>query len=239
MRSATLFVGPSGCGLEPSLLAGIEVLPPAQRGSIDRLISGSKRAGTLVLCDGAFKSVPAVSHAELCRALDRGWQVWGVSSLGAIRAFELAGEGMRGHGYVYGQFSKHEDFTDDEMCLHHVPQAPYEPLTEALVNVRYALETQGDALGIHEPAQRAVLNTLSALWFGDRTFERVRRLPDGLDAALPDQDARPSRHAATAALGRLSLTLAARARARDRPTARRPTASTATSARRRASGAGG
>lgn len=174
MGSVPLFVGPSGCGLSPSLLEGIEVLPPAQRGSIDDLIDRSPCAGTLVLCDGSFKSVPAVSHAELCRALDRGWQVYGVSSIGAIRAFELAEEGMQGFGYVYAQFCKHEDFTDDEMCLLHAPEPLYLPLTEALVNVRFALETQGDALGVPETARRDVLTALGALWFGERTFERIR-----------------------------------------------------------------
>ena len=175
MVDLTVFAGPSVHGVDPGLLSaqGVSLQAPARRGDIDRLIEANATVGVIVLADGVFQSAPAVSHAELCRALDRDWQVWGVSSLGAIRAFEMRGEGMRGHGYVYEQFLTHEDFTDDELCLLHLPEPPYTPLTEALVNVRYALACQGDTLGITAPARQRVITGLQALWFGDRTPERL------------------------------------------------------------------
>ena len=177
MAEVTLFVGPTAHGIVPKLLAddGLAWRPPAGRGDIDRLVGEQATPGVVVLCDGSFEATPAVSHAELCRAIDAGWQVWGVSSLGAIRAHELRGEGMQGFGYVYAQFSRYNDFTDDELCLLHLPGAPYEPVTEALVNLRYALESQGAELGMPVSSQRAVVTELQGLWFGDRTVERIQQ----------------------------------------------------------------
>lgn len=144
----------------------------------------------MVICDGVFASAPAVSHAELCAAIDAGWEVWGVSSIGAIRAHEMRSIGMRGYGWVYDQFSRYLDFTDDELCLLHLPEAPYLSLTEPLVNVRYALEKRGAALGMDDCAQRLVIERLRELWFGDRDHERIRAImvgPARIPGAVADE----------------------------------------------------
>ena len=181
MAEVTLFAGPSTCGLDRAILLrdGVQLRPPVRRGDVDQLVEAESTPGVLVICDGVFQSVPAVSHAELCAAIDAGWQVWGVSSIGAIRAFELRDEGMRGFGYVYDQLSRHDDFTDDEMCLLHFPEDPWFPLTEALVNLRHAVDVRGAALGISVAASTRALATLSRAWFGDRT-------PEFMQAALVD-----------------------------------------------------
>ena len=178
MPEVTLFAGPSAYGLARSALLpdGAHLRPPARRGDIEDLVENSMEPGVVVLCDGVFQAEPAVSHAELCRAIDAGWQAWGVSSIGAIRAFELRSEGMRGFGYVYAQFGRFADFTDDEMCLLHFPGEPYFPVTEALVNLRYALDQKRAELSISKAAEDRLLSALRDLWFGDRTEERIRAL---------------------------------------------------------------
>src|SRR5262245_11403994 len=178
MVDVTLFAGPSACGIAPQALrrAGVRLRPPVRRGDVERLLARADRPGALVVCDGVFQCEPAASYAELCEALDRGWQVWGVSSIGAIRAYELRHEGMLGFGYVYSLFHEVDDFTDDEMCLLHFPESPYFPVSEALVNLRYALREQGRALGISSDAAAPLGADLRALWFGDRTEERIRRI---------------------------------------------------------------
>lgn len=181
MAEALLFVGPSGRGLAPARLAGIDCRPPARRGDIERAIAPWRHHGggprpAIVLCDGIFASAPAVGHGELCEAIDAGFQVWGVSSIGAIRAHELRREGMHGFGWVYEQFARHADFTDDEMCLLHLPGPGYEPLSEPLVNVRHALARRGAALGITPRAANALLRDLGTLWFGDRSHELIMDL---------------------------------------------------------------
>jgi hypothetical protein len=189
MAEPVLFVGPSAHGLAPALLDGLRVRPPVRRGDIDRLRDGVPAPGVIVVCDGVFQAEPAVSHAELCRALDAGWQVWGVSSLGAIRAWELRNEGMRGFGWVHAQFARFDDFTDDEMCLLHFPEPPYFPVSEALVNLRYALAKRKSVLGISDAAEGSLLEKLRGMWFGDRTRAAIRDAmlgPAGLDEVTTD-----------------------------------------------------
>ena len=178
MAEVTLFAGPSTYGIAASTLrrADVRVLPPVRRGDVERLLAGTDRPATVVVCDGVFQCEPAVSHAELCHALDHGWQVWGVSSIGAIRAHELRHEGMRGFGYVYSLFTELADFTDDEMCLLHFPEPPFFPVSEALVNLRFALREKGQALGISADSAACAITTLRSLWFGDRTEHRIRRV---------------------------------------------------------------
>ncbi|OYU68476.1 MAG: hypothetical protein CFE45_42550 [Burkholderiales bacterium PBB5] len=173
-----LFVGPSGYDIEPALFtaAGVRLQPPVRRGDVQRQVDGGGPPGVLVIADGVFQAALAVGHAELCAALDGGWQVWGVSSLGAIRAHELRHEGMRGFGEVFATFGRCDDFTDDELCLLHFPEPPWFPVSEALVNLRHALDSQGPSLGIAAAAGAAVVEGLRGLWFGERTHERIRAL---------------------------------------------------------------
>lgn len=173
-----LFAGPTLQHMPAALLAesGVQLRPPVRRGDIDSLVDQAVAPAVVIVCDGVFESTPAVSHAELCRAIDAGWQVWGVSSLGAIRAHELRGEGMRGEGWVHAQFSLHEDFTDDELCLLHLPEPTYLALSEPLVNLRYALAVVGPDLGIGNEAAAAWIAALQSLWFGDRTLDRLRQV---------------------------------------------------------------
>jgi hypothetical protein len=185
-----LFAGPSAWGLDPALLetAGLTRRPPVRRGDIDRLLAQAEPPATVIVCDGVFHAEPPVSHAELCRALDAGVRIWGVSSIGAIRAYELRDDGMRGYGDAYAMFERFDDFTDDELCLLHFPEPPYFPVSEALVNVRHALERQGPALGISLDQADIVIDRLRALWFGDRTCERLRHVLT-TDAAIDAHEA--------------------------------------------------
>lgn len=175
---ATLFAGPSAFGLSAAALGGsrVERRPPVRRGDIDRLRQEADAPGVVVICDGVFQCEPAVSHAEIGRALDAGWQVWGCSSLGAIRAFELRERGMRGFGWVHALFTRVPDLADDELCLLHAPMEPWFPLGEPLVNLRYALERRGPELGITPEAAACFLQAARELWFGERDEARLRGL---------------------------------------------------------------
>ncbi len=176
MRDIFLFVGPSGYGLDPALLQlpGLQVRPPVRRDEIENLVMQREQPGVLILCDGVFESHPAVSHREICIALDRAWQVWGVSSIGAIRAREMIEQGMRGYGQVFEMFCQPGDFCDDEVCLLHFPEAPFFPVSEPLVNIRHALRHAGPSLGITPQAGEQLINYLRGMWFGDRSHASVR-----------------------------------------------------------------
>src|SRR4051795_13634825 len=91
-----LFAGPSMPG-SLRLPEGATVLPPVRRGDVPALLR-DRRPGALAIADGLFHQSLAVGHVEIRDALDAGWQVWGLSSMGAIRACEMRYLGMRGCG---------------------------------------------------------------------------------------------------------------------------------------------
>lgn len=176
LSNIILFVGPSGYGIDPGAFSvpGLSLRPPARRDDVENLLAEHRTPGVIILCDGVFESHPAVSHREIGLALDCGWQVWGVSSIGAIRAREMQHDGMRGFGEVFRLFCQPGDFCDDEVCLLHFPEAPYFPVSEPLVNLRYALAQQGGQLGIGRAAGQQLIDYLRGMWFGDRSNETIR-----------------------------------------------------------------
>src|SRR5207248_10056382 len=91
-----IFAGPTLLGVpEPqlSVLRRMQILPPVKRGSVEAIV-GSSDPGTMIIVDGQFHQCLSVGHVEIRVALKTGWEVWGLSSMGAIRAYEMRDLGM-------------------------------------------------------------------------------------------------------------------------------------------------
>jgi hypothetical protein len=170
-----LFAGPSLSGIDrlDSLLTGVRILPPIQRGDLPRLLAESRPA-SIAIADGKFHQCLAVGHAEIREAIDRGVQVWGLSSMGAIRAAEMTSLGMRGYGEVFRRFSEAgragEDFQDDEVALLHDPEPPYRAGSEPLIHMRVALECWAAEGRIAVETAPAVAEALKSAWYGARSL---------------------------------------------------------------------
>ncbi len=176
-----MFAGPTlarALAIRPELpLDDIVILPPVKRGDVPRVVQGAKRPGVLAVVDGYFHLANlAVGHLELRFALAQDWQVWGLSSMGAIRAAEMVSLGMRGFGDVFASFRDDPEFRDDEVALLHEPTEPYRELSEPLVHLRAALADLGQRGALDEADRCAVLEQLMGSWFGDRTLKRFREL---------------------------------------------------------------
>jgi hypothetical protein len=142
---------------------------PVRRRDIEALVASTRRPGVLVLVDGVFHDSLAVGHAEIREALARGWSVWGLSSMGAIRAREMAHLGMRGYGCVYERFCEGDDFQDDEVALLHEGSPPYRAVSEPLFHLREAITHLARAALVAEEDARAVIDDLKSRWYGERT----------------------------------------------------------------------
>lgn len=191
-----IMVGPTGYGLHDRLSAAahVTVHPPAERGSVRALLRGHPaEPQDIALVDGRFGDVLAVGHGELLEAVDAGWRVWGLGSMGAIRAAELHTLGVIGYGQVFRHLSD-TMAPDDEVAVLHGPAPRYRPVTEALVDLR-ALLAHWTGTGLLSPQWQAeLLAELARRWFGDRSLAEVitlaRRMlgsaaADTLRAALP------------------------------------------------------
>lgn len=165
-----LFAGPTRWGLGRALgdYLGLLWCAPAARGAIQELVE-TRPPGVVVLVDGVFHHAPAVGHAELLAALRAGWEVWGLGSMGAIRAAEMHSLGMRGYGVVFDSYRERPDMCDDEVTLLHEPDAPYRHLSEPLFHLRSAT-AELVRKGFGASAAARVLNQLQDRWYGHRTW---------------------------------------------------------------------
>jgi hypothetical protein len=171
-----MFVGPTlNGGATLAKERGVKLLPPVKRGDVERLVS-TRRPGVMAIVDGQFHQCLSVGHAEIRFAIAEGWQVWGLSSMGAIRACEMRHMGMRGFGEVYEWFCRDEDFRDDEVALTHAPTSPYIALSEPLVHIRVWLRELVKLRLLTATHERRLLKELMSLWFGERTLSRVRTM---------------------------------------------------------------
>jgi hypothetical protein len=154
-----------------ALLSGCDLRPPAQRGDV--LAALVARPAALVLIDGYYYSVPAVTHKELLHALDAGVRVIGAASLGALRAAELAPLGMVGVGKVFEAYRAGVLDGDDEVAiLHTSAELGYRGLTVALVEVRHALA----ALAGNREAADALVARVKELPFSARHPDVIANL---------------------------------------------------------------
>jgi hypothetical protein len=115
-----------------------------------------------------------VGHAEIRAAISAGWSVWGLSSLGAIRAYEMRDLGVKGYGRVYQRFYEHGDFRDDEVALIHEPDPPYRSFSEPLVHIRFFLRQLVNLELLTPALEESILASLMSIWFGYRTLGLLR-----------------------------------------------------------------
>jgi hypothetical protein len=151
-------------------LDGIELEPPIRRGDLPR-VTRRRVPGVMAIVDGVFHDALAVGHAEIRRVLEAGWHVYGLASMGAIRAREMHHLGMRGFGRVFARYCEPGDFRDDEVALLHEPEPPYRELSEPLVHLRAALASLSDVVPAADA--QALLDELDGMWFGERSAALV------------------------------------------------------------------
>lgn len=177
MPESYLFAGPSLPKPFDKRLGGapLVVRAPVARGDI-RHLADTEPPGVVIMADGRFHDAMSVGHAELRNALQRGWEIWGVSSIGAIRAFELRNLGMRGSGRVYELFFRVRDFQDDEVAMLHSPDPPYAPGSEPLIHLRVALAFLVRRGFVKRDVARQIARHLKSLWYGDRTLALFSQL---------------------------------------------------------------
>lgn len=171
-----LYAGPTlSPAVQLHLTTDVLVLPPVRRGDLNA-VDAHPASTVVAIADGLFGSHPAVGHREIRERIEAGRVVWGLSSIGAIRACEMRALGMRGYGEVYRAFCEEEGFDDDEVALLHGADPPFRSFSEPLIHLRIALQAMEAAGLITEEGSRTVVNALKSSWFGERTLSRFRAL---------------------------------------------------------------
>ncbi|MEH1969451.1 TfuA-like protein [Nostoc sp.] len=145
-----IFLGPTLSVTQASQILPARYLDPVRCGDILAYLRLQPRV--IAIIDGFFDRSASVWHKEILWALEAGVRVFGASSMGALRAAELEAFGMEGFGAIFAAYRDRQYIGDDEVAiLHSNPQFQYQPLTDALVNIRATVQLAVDK-NIIEPA---------------------------------------------------------------------------------------
>jgi hypothetical protein len=94
--------------------------------------------------------------------------------MGALRAAETWPFGMHGIGTVYRLYRSGALRDDDEVAiLHGPPEVGALPLTEAMVNIRATLRAARRRGAVSSAAETAISAIAKALFYKERTYDRV------------------------------------------------------------------
>ncbi|MGE0119671.1 MAG: TfuA-like protein [Dongiaceae bacterium] len=177
-----IFTGPT---LPPAEAAGIlkaEYLPPAAIGDVYK--AARTRPWAIGIIDGFFEATPSVWHKEVLWAMAEGIHVFGASSMGALRAAELADFGMVGVGAIFQAYRDGTLEDDDEVAVvHGPPELGYVQLNEAMVNIRATIGKAAEDGVLSATTAKALIGIAKALYYKQRNYERLlaeaaaRRLP--------------------------------------------------------------
>jgi hypothetical protein len=180
--SVFVFLGPSLPVAEARRILDAVYLPPVSMGDVYRLMARAPRV--IAIIDGLFEQTPAVWHKEILFALSRGVRVLGASSMGALRAAELAAFGMEGVGEVFEAFHRGELEDDDEVAVAHAPAADgYRSLSDAMVNLRAGLREAREAGRISAASHDRLLAAGKAIYYPERSWPQLFSAAAGLGIA--------------------------------------------------------
>lgn len=170
--TAYIFVGPTISLPEARSILDAVYLPPVAQGDV--YLAARTKPRAIGIVDGFFDHVPAVWHKEILWAIAHGIDVFGSSSMGALRAAELSEFGMEGIGAIFEWYRDGAIEDDDEVALVHGPAgSAYAPASEPMVNVRATL-AHAERCGIVSPATAAILIAAAkALHYSERIYPAV------------------------------------------------------------------
>lgn len=170
-----VFLGPSLPLETAQAVLDATYLPPARQGGVVSAIQIHKPE-VIGIVDGLFLQDLSVWHKEILFALERGIRVFGASSMGALRAAEMAPFGMVGIGWVYEQYASGVITNDDEVALAHGPaETGYRKLAEPLVNVRATLlAAQTEGL-LDSAAYDKIVALVRRIYFPERNLNNIFR----------------------------------------------------------------
>jgi len=187
MLDTVVYLGPTLSREAAERVLTAEYLPPICRGDLARVPDEVRFVG---IVDGEFYQRLAVSPKELLPLLKRGVNVFGASSMGALRAAETYTLGTIGIGKIFAMFRDGILDGDDEVALVYEPET-YRKLSEPLVNLRCALDMAVGAKIIDEEERDRLVLQMKSYYFPDRSHKALQRLCPALasyfrDSVLPD-----------------------------------------------------
>ena len=145
---------------------------PIQRGDLSLAVK--ENPDIIGIIDGVFHQNSAVGHKEILNAIKNGIEVYGASSMGALRASELDTLGMTGIGYVYNQYASGEVDSDDDVAVM-LDSETLEALSEPLINMKYVFTNAVTENIITEDEKDELLQIAKETFYPKRNYAQTLR----------------------------------------------------------------
>jgi ribosomal protein S12 methylthiotransferase accessory factor len=165
-----VFIGPSlPHDRAKTILPDADFRGPIKRGDLETISPGT----VVGIVDGVFAQTLAISPGEIREAIGNGIAVYGAASMGALRAAEVST--MVGVGRVYEMYRTGVIERDDEVAVL-MNSETHEPLTEPLVNVRFAVERLVRTGTLNRIDGAAIIDACKSLHYTERTYRKILSL---------------------------------------------------------------
>lgn len=186
--STAVFLGPSLAVARAEAILPAQYHPPAKMGDVYALLGTGVRR--ILLIDGIFQNQPSVWQRELLAAMREGIEVFGSSSMGALRAAELSHLGMVGYGQVFAWYQAGDIDGDDEVAiLHGEADTGFRVLSEPLVNIRATLGAAVQAAVVSEREGKEIVALAKTMFYPKRSFANLLEVVRRVDRVAPRHDA--------------------------------------------------
>ena len=143
---------------------------PIKRGDLNLAIK--KHPDIIGIIDGVFHQNSAVGHKEILNAINSGIDVFGASSMGALRASELDTLGMTGIGYCYQQYASGAIDSDDEVAVM-LDSESLDALSVPLINMRYIFDNATSENIITKKEKDELLSIAKKTYYPKRNYSLV------------------------------------------------------------------
>lgn len=182
-RNVHVFAGPSvapgDCGIP------VQFHSPIARGDLEKLTQEAEPDRTaVVIVDGHFGSRLSVPVMECRQAIERGFILVGMSSIGALRAADLWPAGMLGYGDIFLWYRSGLLLDESEVAVLYNGDCTQE-LTVSGVRCRAVVAGIGTCTGARPQALSDAASRLLSVPWAERTADLV---VDLLATALPGTD---------------------------------------------------
>jgi hypothetical protein len=175
--STVVFAGPSIFGLDKGDFPAFEFAPPARKGDIwSAALRGAKQ---IALIDGQFETCPSVWHKEILAALNRGTQIYGAASMGALRAAECHQFGMVGFGRIYEDYASGARTADSDVALEYSPsEMHYAPLTLTMADIEHRLLSSDIEINMTRKKCGKFISAAANIYYKSRSAMNIINLAD-------------------------------------------------------------
>lgn len=175
MTKPIIFLGPSLSHKKAKQILDADYRFPAKKGDLLNLLTlTSTEKIQIGLVDAVFLQDYPPTPIEVYQLVARSnqFQVFGASSLGALRAVELEKYGMIGIGKIFDFYKRNIIDADDEIAVT-FDQYQNNLISEALIDIRYNLFLAYKHGIINKEVKRNMIKIAKKIYFPYRTYDNI------------------------------------------------------------------